>query len=791
MKMQRFHGRRICFVLPSFPGKGWDRVGFSTKKIAAFHAILPSAGPSPNPSLGGRGIRKSHLRVPWERLVILLLLEILLLLAFAPAVAHADAASANATDIGEQLLARFNCTACHRADDATLERLDPVAAPRLNTVNHRLSVAELAAFIADPVKVKSASRMPHVLGDAKDGKTSLAIAHYLASLPQDEHPALREKGDIQRGRLLYHSVGCVACHAPEAGYRPPGLDESIELAAPSSSQPIALAMHYDPAGLANFLLNPVKVRPSGRMPSMKLTAQEAVDLAAYLQRDMKREDSSGIKPDVALIEAGRAAFVTHRCINCHETGDDQIKANVNPLPELKALRTDELRGCLSAKPVKNNVPVYAISDSQRQAIRKTLRALSDAKPLTADQRVSRALHVFNCIACHDRNGQGVVDAARATYFQSTTEALGDEGRMPPPLTNIGAKLTEKWLRMTLTGEGGSGEMRPHLLTRMPLFGKANVEHLIADLPAADPADAKIKIDVTGGLLHQRGFIGKTLMGNKGLNCITCHGLKGEKALGPPAMDLSFTTQRLQPQWFKMMLLDPQAMRSRTIMPAFFADGKSPVTAMLSNKDAHKQIEQIWIYLKELDQSPLPDGMAAESFVLKPKEKPIVFRTFMEGAGMQAIAVGYPQQIHAAFDARQVRWAIAWRGEFIDAQATWIDRYSPPTKPLSQDVHKLPVLVPLTVLKSANDPWPKAMGKEAGYEFQGYRFDKARVPTMLYTVHGVKVSDRLMPQADGKSFARRLEIENPPADFFYHGSDGKIVPVKARDGKAIIEEVISW
>ncbi len=687
---------------------------------------------------------------------------------------------------GEHLLGHLNCTACHEPGNAARARIIFNEGPRLTGIADRMTLDEIESFIKHPAKVKPATRMPHVLRDKIDHETARSIAHFLASLPVKEKIAA-PKGDIERGRSLYHFVGCVACHAPEKGHRPAGVDEAIELTAPSTpSEPIKLAQHYQRDGLAAFLRDPLSIRPSGRMPDMKLSSQEAADVAAYLQRNVPLKVTEDKKVDVSLVTVGLAAFIKHGCANCHETGQEMPKLTAR---SIAALRTDESRGCLSASPAAG-LPMFTLSDADRDAMRLALADIKSAAPLSASQRVDRALTSLNCLACHDRDGKGGVDPALAIYFQSTTDALGDEGRIPPPLTNVGAKLTETWLRMILLGEGGSGEMRPHLRTRMPLFGKANVEHLVKDFAAADPVDAAVKIDVTSGLSHHRGFIGRSLMGNEGLNCITCHGLKGEKALGPPAMDLTRTTERLQPQWFKQMMLNPQAMRTRTIMPAFFADGKSPITAMISGRDADKQIEQMWIYLKEIDQSPLPPGMATQSFVLKP-DKPMVFRTFLEGAGTQAIAVGFPQRIHAAFDAREVRWAVAWRGDFLDAEATWIDRYTPLTKPLSTDVHKMPAYAPLAILKSATDAWPKAVGKEAGYNFGGYQFDKSRMPTLRYTYHGAKVSDRLEPAPDGKSLRRTLVIENPPSGLYFRGMSGKVTPVLSRDGKATIEEVVQW
>ena len=108
----------------------------------------------------------------------------------------------------------------------------------------------------------------------------------------------------------------------------------------------------------------------------------------------------------------------------------------------------------------------------------------------------------------------------------------------------------------------------------------------------------------------------------------------------------------QPGFFKELLLDPQTMQPGTLMPPLF----------LNRKKMDEEVEQIWTYLKEIDQRRLPDGLLkTERFELIPSDEPIVFRTFLEGAGMQSIAVGFPPGVHVAFDSLEIRWATAWRG----------------------------------------------------------------------------------------------------------------------------------
>ena len=78
---------------------------------------------------------------------------------------------------------------------------------------------------------------------------------------------------------------------------------------------------------------------------------------------------------------------------------------------------------------------------------------------------------FNCYACHERDKLGGVEEARNPHFQSDMPEMGDEGRLPPHLTGVGAKLTSEWLR-TVLDQGAKD--RPYMFTRMPRFGTANV-----------------------------------------------------------------------------------------------------------------------------------------------------------------------------------------------------------------------------------------------------------------------------------------------------------------------------
>ena len=81
---------------------------------------------------------------------------------------------------------------------------------------------------------------------------------------------------------------------------------------------------------------------------------------------------------------------------------------------------------------------------------------------------------------------------------------------------------------------------------------------------------------------------------------------------------------------------------------------------------------------------------------KPTTEPIIYRNFIEGAGVRAIGVGYPEEINLAFDANNMRLAMIWRGSFMDASRHWTGRGQGFEPPLGDDIitlsNQLPFLV---------------------------------------------------------------------------------------------------
>ena len=82
---------------------------------------------------------------------------------------------------------------------------------------------------------------------------------------------------------------------------------------------------------------------------------------------------------------------------------------------------------------------------------------------------------------------------------------------------------------------------------------------------------------------------------------------------------------------------------------------------------------------------MPDQHSSR-FELVPQTTPIIQRAFFEKTGTKAILVGFPGEIHLAYDGMKSQLSLVWRGQFFDAYGTWFSRFAPFEKPLSSEVY---------------------------------------------------------------------------------------------------------
>jgi len=638
-------------------------------------------------------------------------------------------------EMGQVLLSELGCANCH----GTSRPARP-SAPRLTDVGGRLAPGYIERFIADPNGTQPGTRMPDVLGqvDATErAAVARSLTHFLVS--RSEHPfattsLLRDESLQARGRMLFRRVGCVACHGP-------GMAAEGEPAEPPAGLRHVPAK-YSQASLAAFLFQPLHVRPGGRMPDMGLNQGEAQALAHYLL-DGQQPSSGSFEVDPQLVHTGRVHFGELGCANCHTDLD------VAPLPPTTPLKASEtLSGCMADAGAAR----FSLSDVQRDALQ--LASAHTAVPLGPDpaRTIARTLAEFNCLACHGRDGHGGPQEAWRPHFQTTEFELGDEARIPPDLTGVGAKLTRAWMEQVLF-DGAS--VRAYMLTRMPRFGAANLAHLPQAFEAADeprevtlrPANSKWKDGEWAKVAREAG---RQLLGNEGLGCVLCHDFNSHPSPGQRGLDLISSPDRLRPAWFMDFLVAPEKLRPGIVMPQSWPAGVAVHDGILDG-DTQAQLEAIWFYLSLGRSAADPVGIRTQGSHLTVGERVLTYRGRSGIAGYRGIAVGFPEHLSYAFNAQNGTLSGLWKGEFVSVN--WNGQGSGNFNPKARAV-TLPQDVTFCRLDDVKQAWPLAptmndeqpinpnplYARNLGYRFRGYYMGQQDRPTFMYSSGPVEIED---------------------------------------------------
>ena len=182
-------------------------------------------------------------------------------------------ASVPAAESGHWLIGELSCAACHEIGNAVTP-LARTAGPNLARLQERVQPGWLPGYLMDPHGVKPGTTMPDVLAPLSEADRALASRQLTAFLTGGagvQQEAATSLYAVAAGQEIYARVGCGACHSPDAA-----TDRATNV-------PLGpVAKKWTVASLSQFLQTPHATRPSGRMPSMSLTAHEADSIAEFL-----------------------------------------------------------------------------------------------------------------------------------------------------------------------------------------------------------------------------------------------------------------------------------------------------------------------------------------------------------------------------------------------------------------------------------------------------------------------------------------------------------------------------
>lgn len=683
---------------------------------------------------------------------------------------------------GEELYHSIGCVACHAPRNADAKSFESTSVP-LGDLSQKYTLDSLANFLLNPHSVRKSGFMPKIVSDLKEardvacyliGKSIIAPAgeKYAVSiyhgtwdkLPDFSkmEPVRKSKADdldpkvARRGnefgivfetylpiatkgkykfrigsddgsRLLIDGKEVVkmdgvhpmefreATKELEAGVYP----LSVEYFDKSGQKELSVEMEGP-----DFGLTPI---------SLLVSADKAVSQSVELI-------PSKFKAVAGLADEGRALFQKTGCANCHSLKfENEVVGKT-----LKARSISQLKltgGCLSSS-VPSGLPDYELTSSQRSAIVSALQNLRN--PLSEKEELHRQMASLNCYACHIRDSFGGPEISRDRFFTTKVLEMGNEGRLPPTLTGVGDKLRETVLEKIV--ETGAKD-RSYVVTRMPGFGADHANLLTKHFVSVDLKKSRSQpletIDSDPG--KQMIASGRKLAGSDGLACIKCHTFGAKAPPGLQAIDMAKMTERLREDWFHRYLLAPTEYRPGTRMPTSFPEGKSVLTSIYDG-NADRQIDALWLYLSQGQKAKLPMGVDAEAIVLKPDDKPVIYRNFIEGLSPRGIAVGYPEKVNIAWDANNFNLALLWRNDFIDASKHWVGRGPGFQSPLGDDVIRFENSPSVAIVDSFNAAWPKDKAKKRGYRFRGYSLNNIGQPTFQYALEGVAMEDSIVPVA---------------------------------------------
>lgn len=743
---------------------------------------------------------------------------------------------------GSVLIAQLRCSACHAGvqQASELEK----KAPELAEVGARISPEYLRRFLASPSEAHPGTTMPDMLvsrSAAERQAIAEALTHFLVSQTTREVPIKSpEPADLKLGKELYHSIGCVACHGPRepllgmqlgseadeeeeeeneaktdgvaadgaaAGGAAAGGEDEGGSAARTSKRTVKpmevslghVASKYSVESLSEFLFHPLQVRSSGLMPDMKLTASESQAIAGYLVGE-QGAGFTPLVPDGALIEAGRKYFQSLNCAACHAIPGMQAAEAVGTLKG-----GDLGGGCLSMSSVKKEGDRslrFNLEEQQVAAIRAAIEEKSKIDSVV-DPKVdsvvdseavalAKSLTAFRCVACHVRDGYGGVHESHSPFFKGSELNLGDDGRIPPPLTLVGAKLQPNWMKKVLF-DGES--VRHYMETRMPQYGATNLAHLPGHFRRLDVlAGPQMSIpspESRNEAEREREKLlraaGRELLGDKGANCVACHRFNSKGANVNQGIELLTSYERLEPAWFYHYLRNPGAFRPRTVMPSAWPDGVSAFTNILDG-DSDQQIASIWYYLSLGTSAADPSGVRSVSTRLEVSDQAMVHRGRSRVAGYRGIAVGLPEKISYAFNAETGTLSAIWLGNFIGVN--WSGQgsgdFNPASEPitLAQDVSFAQLsddtaawpLMPVMTKEAPANPDP-LYPKNVGYQFRGYYLGDDSIPTFQYRSGDVGIEDRCQAvgEAEQRGLKRVLQFEaTSPQTLWFRVLVGEVI-----------------
>ena len=472
---------------------------------------------------------------------------------------------------GKKLFIKLGCHGCHLVDGYQKERK---VGPSLRRIASKVDPSWLVRWVKKPKNYLPDTRMPFFnLSD----KHTLAISAYLWNVSEKGYQVAEkyQGGDPTKGKKLFETVGCQACHK---------VNGNGELFGPNLTR---IGQKVNPDWLVSWIKNPDEFNPKSIMPNLRLSLEQASDIAAYLLQFDKMRPQDGVEEqlnDPELVKLGETLVRRRGCFACHDIKGMENEGRI--APELSAFGNKQTRelefgdshiphtweswartklenpNAYRTERILDKMPNFNLEPDEVEALLVLLKGFNGINiPQQYKKNYSekeliiekgrRLIARYNCRGCHvvERTGGHI------------QEFLSAKPQYPPPLEmgeyHVGERLKGSWLFSFLKNPT---PVRTWMKVKMPTFSFTDkeVRDLTAYFEAMSPSEIPYEDGVHVG--KDKESIQKGVKIVNYMDCGKCHddGAKG--------IDFSVAAQRLKQGWLPKWLKETREMIPWTLMP---------------------------------------------------------------------------------------------------------------------------------------------------------------------------------------------------------------------------------
>ena len=538
----------------------------------------------------------------------------------------------------------------HDIQAKSLLREQKKVGPSLKEVRVKIKKEWIPVWLENPHAYRPTTKMPAFRLEKEQRE---AIAAYIWQSGVQGQLPVQKPGDATRGKELLETRGCLGCHAVGEGEKALGGSFAANLSRVGEKD------HFD--YLVRWIHNPrertrpfcphekrdlgpedyakkglpyvfdldhtvcpndgheLQVQQMTVMPNLRLTWEEAQDIASYLLT-LKRADASypaaPYLDDPKMKEKGLAWVKHYGCAGCHEIGGleeegrigtELTKEGSQPIERLDfALLTHDAKkegwynhkgffehklqdpavydqGKVKTALEKLRMPNFRLKPDEITAVTTFLLGSVDStlpphyfyNPEDQRRDIREGwwlVNKYNCMGCHQVHvGQKSVLSGLRRYQDPDWKE-----QLPPTLIGEGARVDPNWLARFLenpamsAAEVNRNGVRSYLRARMPTFSFSDgeIRKIVRFFEAlSDQAQPYIPSKLEP-LTEIERDMARGLFTSTAAPCLKCH------ATGDPAHDRNATApnfllakERLKPGWTTRWMLDPAMIAPGTSMPS--------------------------------------------------------------------------------------------------------------------------------------------------------------------------------------------------------------------------------